>query len=166
MAKPVLISLRFEDDEGGQGAMAIYCDSADVNTVAEATTIANTMIPLIFGDDGVSGCGVLSAEVSFPLDLTAAEAVAPSAFTPANNSRKDAGATLSFRNVNTRAWPFYIPAIDGDFISGGKVVVTTGNNMEGLIDTMIAGITGLKITDENGLDLVSYRDGNQSVRKS
>lgn len=165
MAKPVLISISYADDEGGVGSLPIYCDSADVTTVALATTVVNAMIPQIFGDDQPSGAGVVSATVEFPLNLTAAQTTKPSAFIPADDSRKDAGATLSFRNANTRAWPLYIPAIKGEFISGGKVVVVASGAMEGLIDTIIAGVSGNKITDDNGIDLTAYRDGNQSVRK-
>jgi hypothetical protein len=165
MAKPVLISIKFRDDEGGTGSVPIYVDSADLTTVANAITVANTIIPILFGTDQPSQMGVISAEVTFPLNLTAAQTAKPSAFIPADDSRKDAGATLSFRNTNTRAWPLYVPGIRGEFISGGKVVVVDGSQMDGFIDTIIAGISGMKVTDDNGIDLVSYREGNQSTRK-
>lgn len=165
MASPVIISISFRAEEDGQGSLALYCDAADVDTVAKAITVANTIIPIMFGDNQPSSAGVLQATVTFPLNLTAAQTAKPSAFIPAAGSRKDSGATLSFRNVNIKAFPIYIPAIKSEFIANKKVVVTPGGQMEGLINTIIAGVTGFKITDDNGLDLVSYREGNQSTRK-
>lgn len=165
MAKPVGISISYVDGEGKQGSMLFYCDAADVTTVANAITVVNGLIPNMFGDDQPSAAGVLAAYATFPLSLTAAQTAKPSAFTPVAESRMDAGATLSFRNANTRAWPLYIPAIKGEFLSGGKVIVVNGDPMDGLIDTIIAGVSGLKITDDNGIDITAYREGNQSTRK-
>lgn len=166
MAAPRLISVKVQDGEGKERTVPFYCNSAEVTTVANATTVINAIIPLLFGDDNPSQCGVVSAEVTFSLDLTAAETVKPSAFTPVAGSRFDSGATLSFRNENNRAYPLYIPAIRSVFIAGEKVVVNPGDEMDDFIQTMIAGVTGMDMTDENNLDITGFREGNQSVRKN
>lgn len=152
-----LISFQFEDNEDHIMSVPVRYVASEVNTVAEAQGIVDTLAPLI---SAVSGVAITGAKVQFPL-------TAPGGDTVDAGYRNDAGATLSFLTVAGVSDSLYVPGLLLSRMAGGKVD-PTAPDMGNLINALVAGggITGGFIAcDENGVKYASYRDGNQSTRK-
>lgn len=154
----VIISFKMKDAEDRTTTTAMYYDSADVTTLADAQGIATDFAPLL---NAVSGCVVIGAEVAFPLTV-------PAGGNADAGYRVDAGATLSFYNSAGRAWSMFVPGWLLSRLSNG-VVDTSAADVTNLTNAIITGggITGgLQASDPNELDLTAYRQGIQSTRKT
>ena len=148
-----IVSVTYEDSEGKRKSEAFYLPTS-INTVAGVETQADALVLLL---DDVTGCEIVSAKVEFELTLPAGIKASPDA-----NSRCDAGATLSFRNSESRALSLYIPGFLTSKMAGD--VVQSGDTE---VAALIAGIIiGGSWTDANQLALESYAKGKQTTRKN
>lgn len=166
MPAPIVISFKLRDDEDFTTSVPIYYDGAEVDTLAKAAGVASSLAPLI---SAVTGCGVVGAEVTYPLTVPAD--------TVDNNSRADAGATLSFYNEVSKAFSLYIPGFINAYIVAGVVDARfvdeegdpSPNNVGILCNALTAGtgVTGgYAAVDGNNLDLSAYRGGKQATRRA
>jgi hypothetical protein len=146
-----LISVRVTDAEGKTTPIPYYFPDS-VDTVAAAQGKLDTLAPLL---DGLIDSVITGAEVSFGLDLPSS-GIKTSAVA---GSRTDAGATLSYRNSAGRAWSHYLPSFKASALVNEEVVLTD------VISYNAAMVGALIASDDNGLDLTSYRQGKQSRRK-
>lgn len=157
MAKPVRITFEVEDSEGKESTVPTYWLASTVDTLAKAIQAANAYSVLL---KATTDCGINGASVSFPITLSTAglDTVTPPTYV-------SQGANLSFENENEGAFTFYIPGIKPALISGGAVVNEAGNPIADIIAVMIGGVSGLMPADNNGLDITSFRKGQQTTRK-
>lgn len=126
-----MISYKLQDAEGVVKSYALYYDSADITTIAEADTLAGEYAALI---NDVTGLVVVGASIEW--DLTV-----PDGGTADGGYSHQDGVTFSFIDTNEVGASFYIPGILNANLVGEEVNVgTTG--MQALINAAIgAGTT-------------------------